>query len=51
VPLLCAAEIDVEGALPRVIRVMAHAETDRPRSDVRHIYLRGAEVLRRDLAQ
>ena len=28
VPLLCAQEIDVEGAMPRVIRVMVHLETD-----------------------
>jgi chorismate mutase len=51
VPLLCAVEIDVVGALPRVVRVMAHVETDRPRAEVRHVYLRGAEVLRQDLAQ
>lgn len=51
VPLLCATEIDVEGALPRVVRVMAHVEIDLPRADVRHVYLRGAEVLRQDLAQ
>jgi len=51
VPLLCAQEIDVEGALPRVVRVMAHVALDRPRSEVTHVYLRGAEVLRQDLAQ
>jgi chorismate mutase len=51
VPLLCAQEIDVVGALPRVVRIMAHAELDVPRHDVVHVYLRGAEVLRRDLAQ
>jgi chorismate mutase len=51
VPLLCSVEIDVVGALPRVIRVMAHVETDHPRDQIRHIYLRGAEQLRRDLAQ
>jgi chorismate mutase len=51
VPLLCASEINVAGALPRVIRVMAHVETDRQRADVKHVYLRGAETLRRDLAQ
>lgn len=51
VPLMCASEIDVHGALPHVVRVMAHVDTDLPRADVRHIYLRGAEVLRRDLAQ
>jgi chorismate mutase len=51
VPLLCASEIDVQGALPRIIRVMAHVESDLPRAQVQHIYLRGAEPLRRDLAQ
>ena len=49
VPLLCASEIDVAGAMPRVLRVLAHVETDRPRSEVKHVFLRGAAALRRDL--
>lgn len=49
VPLLCASEIDVPGAMPRVLRLLAHVETDRPRADVRHVYLRGAAALRTDL--
>ncbi|RKS74398.1 chorismate mutase [Actinomadura pelletieri DSM 43383] len=51
VPLLCATEIGVPGSLPRVIRLMAHIDTDRPRSDVQHVYLRGATALRLDIAQ
>lgn len=51
VPLMCAQEIDVAGAMPRVVRVMAHVETDLARADVQHVYLRGAAALRRDLAQ
>lgn len=51
VPLICAQEIDVRGAMPRVVRVMAHVECDLPRSAVVHVYLRGAEALRADLAQ
>ncbi len=51
VPLICAQEIAVPGALSRVVRVMAHAELDLPRSQVAHVYLRGAEALRQDLAQ
>ncbi|MFN8147011.1 MAG: chorismate mutase [Candidatus Nanopelagicales bacterium] len=51
VPLICAQEIDVAGALTRVVRVMAHVETDLPRAEIAHVYLRGAEVLRQDLAQ
>ena len=49
VPLLCAGEIDVPGAMPRVLRLMAHVETDRQRAEVRHVYLRGAAALRSDL--
>jgi chorismate mutase len=51
VPLLCATEMDVPGAMPRVLRLLAHVETDRARQDVRHVYLRGAAALRTDLPQ
>lgn len=49
VPMLCATEIDVPGAMPRVLRLLAHAYSDRPRSEIRHAYLRGAAALRIDL--
>jgi chorismate mutase len=49
VPLLCATEIAVPGAMPRVLRLMAHVETERARAHIRHVYLRGAEALRTDL--
>ena len=48
VPLLCAREIDVPGALPRVIRVLLHTYADRD-SEPRHVYLREAVNLRADL--
>lgn len=51
VPLLCASEIAVVDAMPRVVRVLMHAELPLPRAQVQHVYLRGAEALRRDLAQ
>jgi len=51
VPLICAQELDIVGALPLVIRVMAHVETNASRADIKHVYLRGAEVLRQDIAQ
>ncbi|GAA2731925.1 chorismate mutase [Actinocorallia aurantiaca] len=51
VPLMCASELSVPHALPRVVRLMAHVETDRPRSEMQHVYLRGATVLRLDIAQ
>jgi chorismate mutase len=51
VPLMCATEIAVPHALPRVLRLMAHVETPMARADVQHVYLRGAVALRRDIAQ
>lgn len=51
VPLLCSVEIDVPGALPRVIRVLMHANLEAELSEVKHVYLKGASVLRKDLAQ
>jgi chorismate mutase len=51
VPLMCAQELDIEGALPRVVRVLMHADSLLARSEIQHIYLRGADVLRQDLAQ
>ena len=50
-PLLCAVEIDVQGALARVVRAMVTVETERTAADISHIYLAGAKALRRDIAQ
>ncbi len=49
VPLLCAQELDIEGATPRCIRILAHVYTETPRADLRHVYLEGAASLRDDL--
>ncbi len=49
VPLMCATEISVAGAMPRVVRLLAHIETELPRAEIHHVYLRGAAALRRDL--
>ena len=49
VPLLCAREIPVDGAMPMVVRVLMHFYTDRPPDRVTHTYLDGAESLRDDL--
>ena len=49
IPLLCASEIDVPGSMARCIRILMHAYTTRERTEVRHVYLRGAQSLRDDL--
>ena len=49
VPLMCAQEIPVPGALAKCVRVLMFVNTTRPPAQIRHIYLRGAERLRPDL--
>jgi chorismate mutase len=48
VPLLCAREIDVPGAMDRVIRVLVHYYAPVDREPV-HTYLGPAQELRSDL--
>jgi chorismate mutase len=49
VPLLCASEIAVAGAMPRCIRVLLHVNTDRKPEEIVHVYLREARKLRPDM--
>lgn len=53
VPMMCARELDITGGsgVPLCIRLMAHVHTDRPRSELRHVYLHGARQLRSDLPE
>ena len=51
VPLICARELEIAGSMPRVVRMLAHVETDLPRSDITHVYLHGAAALRTDLTR
>src|SRR5690349_9186100 len=51
VPLICARELEIDGSMPRVVRMLAHVETHLPRSEVTHVYLHGAANLRRDLSR
>lgn len=48
VPLLCAREIPVPGALPQVIRVLVHYHASADHQPA-HVYLHGARALRSDL--
>jgi chorismate mutase len=49
VPLICARELSIVGSVPRCIRVMLHITTERPRDQIHHVYLEGAQGLRDDL--
>lgn len=49
VPLLCATEIDVPGSMPRCVRILLHINTNKPASEMVHVYLRDARRLRPDI--
>ena len=49
VPLICARELSIAGSVRQCIRVMLHVTTDRPRDQIHHVYLEGAQGLRDDL--
>jgi len=51
VALMCAQEIPVPGGMPRVVRVLAHWNTDRAQSDIRAAYLGATQSLRPDAAR
>jgi len=51
VPLLCAQEMAVPHALPRMLRVLILANTDDPTPKWQHCYLGRAVHLRSDLAE
>ena len=49
VPLICARELEIEGSMPRVVRMLAHVESDLSKPEITHCYLHGAATLRKDL--
>ena len=51
VPLLCTHEIDVPNSLRRCIRILIHWNTDRAQTDIDHIYIKDAVVLRPELSE
>jgi len=51
VPLLCATEIPVPSGLACCIRVLIHVNTTRSQTEIKHVFLRNAIALRKDLVR
>jgi len=49
VPLFDMQEIDVPGTLPRCIRMLIQINCSKSQQEIKHCYLRGAKILRKDL--
>lgn len=50
ISLMCTNEIDVPGSLKNCIRILIHFNTHKRNSEINHVYLKGAAVLRPDLS-
>ncbi len=51
VALECLHEMNVPGSLAKCLRILMHVNTERSAADIKHVYLHGARVLRRDLVE
>lgn len=49
VALLCGHEMNKPGSLPMCLRILLHVNTEKAAKEIKHIYLRGARVLRPDI--
>lgn len=51
IPVICAGELEIEGALPFTIRIMMLVYVEKAREQLRHVYLKEARQLRTDLPE
>ena len=49
VPMMCYQELDVENSLKMCLRVLLNVNTNKTQDEIKHIYLKGATILRGDL--
>lgn len=49
VPMMCYTELDVKGSLEKCLRIMLDINTQKQQNEIKHIYLKNASVLRKDL--
>ena len=49
--LMCFNEMDVEASLQKCIRIMILYNSEKTQEDVKHVYLKGAKILRPDLLE
>jgi chorismate mutase len=51
VALFCTHEMEIPGGLQKCLRILLHVNTEQGYNDIKHIYLKGAKILRPDLAE
>ena len=49
VPMMCYQELDVPNSLKMCLRILLNINTNKTQDEIKHIYLKGASILRGDL--
>ena len=49
VPMMCYHKLDVENSLKMCLRILLKINTQKTQEEIKHIYLKGAKVLRQDI--
>ena len=51
VPMMCTQELKIVGSLEKCLRILIVVNTDLAQNEIKHVYLKGAEKLRKDLSK
>ena len=51
VPMMCTQELKIIGSLEKCLRILIVINTDLAQNEIKHVYLKGAEKLRKDLSK
>jgi len=49
VPMMCYHELNVQGSLKKCLRILLNINTNKTQNEIKHIYLKGAKILREDI--
>ena len=49
VPMMCYFEADIENSLKKCLRILLNINTEKSQDEIKHIYLKGAKILREDI--
>lgn len=51
VPMVCFNEMKIQNSLRKCLRILITVNTELAQSEIKHVYLKGAQNLRKDLKQ
>ncbi len=49
VPMVCLSEMKIKNSLNKCLRILIVINTNLSQNEIKHVYLKGAEILRKDI--